>query len=101
MKIYIQEVELKKTKKKYYKKGYDDTKDINKLEKAGIKKIINCSPLNCYNLYEQKFEYLNLEMEDNQSFDANNMFEKASKFKNDSTRQIKTNIFIHCYQVKI
>ncbi|KAL4477656.1 hypothetical protein ABPG74_002806 [Tetrahymena malaccensis] len=80
-----------------YLSDYNTAQDIQVLTLCKITHIINCSPQNCINNFENKIQYLNVEILDEWEANLIENLDAIFKFIQKSQRQ-NGRILIHCYR---
>jgi hypothetical protein len=78
--------------------GYTEAQDLDVLKREGITHIINCSPRTCLNLYEDTFNYKNIDISDEPSFDILLIFFLVVDYI-DKIISMGGKVLIHCFQV--
>ncbi|KAL4482182.1 hypothetical protein ABPG72_014995 [Tetrahymena utriculariae] len=80
-----------------YLSDYNTAQDIQVLTLFKITHVINCSPQNCINNFENKIQYLNVEILDEWEANLIENIDAIFKFIQKSQRQ-NGRILIHCYR---
>ena len=78
--------------------SYDEATNKEVLVKNNISGIINCSPVECQNLFEETFSYLSLSISDKDTFDYLPFFNQAFSFINGQIMK-GGKVLIHCFKV--
>ena len=77
---------------------YETAKNIERLRSAGVTHVINCSPMNCSNLYEEELTYLNINIADNWETDLFIVIYLILEFISNALAK-GNRVMVHCWQV--